>query len=67
MSAVCPIVRLANPPRASTRSVRTELATERTRAVVAEERVAAREAVIAELRAELARLRRPWWQRWTGL
>ena len=53
------------------------LAAERTRAAVAEarleaereaaeDRVAARNAVIEELRAELARLRLPFWRRWTG-
>lgn len=53
------------------------LAAERTRAAVAEarleaereaaeDRVAARNAVIEELRAELARLRLPFWRRWMG-
>lgn len=53
------------------------LAAERTRAAVtearleaereaAEDRVAARNAVIEELRAELARLRLPFWRRWIG-
>lgn len=53
------------------------LAAERTRAAVAEarleaereaaeDRVAARNAVIEELRAELARLRQPAWKRWLG-
>jgi hypothetical protein len=32
----------------------------------AEDRVAARNAVIEELRAELARLRLPFWRRWIG-
>ncbi len=33
---------------------------------VADDRVAARNAVIEELRAELARLRLPFWRRWLG-
>jgi hypothetical protein len=32
----------------------------------AEDRVAARNAVIEEMRAELARLRLPWWRRLVG-
>ena len=57
--------------------LRTELANARERAAVAEvridaeresaeDRVAARNAVIEELRAELARLRLPFWRRWIG-
>ncbi len=57
--------------------LRAELANARERAAVAEarieaereaaeDRVAARNAVIEELRAELERLRRPFWQRWLG-
>jgi predicted nucleic acid-binding Zn-ribbon protein len=57
--------------------LRAELANARERAAVAEtrieaeresaeDRVAARNAVIEELRAELARLRLPFWRRWLG-
>ncbi len=49
-----------------TRAVEGELAEARTRAAVAEALLEVERAVGRELRAELARLRLPFWRRWLG-
>jgi hypothetical protein len=46
--------------------LREELAEARVAQARAEERVAAKDVLIEELRAMLAESRRPWWRRWIG-